>query len=187
MSHCSPTCGDGKLDKATEVCDIGNSQLANVLYGSSGLNPIQNPEYDSDKSTRGCVDQCKTIEDGYICPLDEVGECSNTCGDGFYQGEVASTKDGVKKVLKEADPAVKPVEYCDDGGTVSGDGCSRMCRLEDSTGRLDGNEWTCRHAFRSLEYEAPQFITKCTRNSRRRLEGEDGDGEGMAEDAAESQ
>lgn len=61
-------------------------------------------------SDDGCSDTC-LVEPGYTCTKDVLFEYSictysNTCGDGVR---------------------VSLVEECDDGNTISGDGCSSGC------------------------------------------------------------
>lgn len=51
-------------------------------------------------------------------------------------------------------------EECDDGNTVSGDGCSKKCKIEDG--------WECLHDYVkmdpfALEAGDPVFISKCKR------------------------
>ena len=78
-------CGDG-VQVQGEACDDGNA-----------------------KGGDGCSDDCKFVEDGFICP--EPGKAcypSQVCGDKKISG----------------------TENCDDGNTSAGDGCSATCRLE---------------------------------------------------------
>jgi cysteine-rich repeat protein len=56
-----------------------------------------------------------------------------------------------------------PAEKCDDGNNVDGDGCSRMCVLENTGGGLIGDKFTCAHVFKDLKYEVPRYITVCER------------------------
>lgn len=55
----------------------------------------------------GCTGDCMTIEPGYECPTPGI-LCDKICGNG--------KKDGT--------------EQCDDGNSVSGDGCSSSCIIE---------------------------------------------------------
>ena len=63
----------------------------------------------------GCSDEC-LIEEGWACD-NHAGavpsNCSMICGDGKH----------VRTVLQS--------EKCDDGNTVSGDGCSDICEIEE--------------------------------------------------------
>ncbi|MEZ4270367.1 MAG: hypothetical protein R3C68_02675 [Myxococcota bacterium] len=71
------------------------------------------------------------------------GNQTNAQGSGFGG---SSSNDGVPgRVVVSwqgkpvcGDGLVEPVEACDDGGTLDGDGCSSTCMLEDG--------WTCLHA-----------------------------------------
>ena len=56
-------------------------------------------------------------------------------GSGTDGGTVASTSTGC------GDGIVTPPETCDDGNTVSGDGCSNTCQIEPQD--PDGNGWSC--------------------------------------------
>jgi len=57
---------------------------------------------------------------------------------------------------------VDPEEFCDDGNNDDGDGCSRMCELEDPSGTLKGGTmWDCTQVFLTLRYEFPIFTTYC--------------------------
>ena len=101
-----PGCGDGSKDDG-EACDDGNTQ-------------------DCD----GCRGDCSAIESGcgdaFVCPPEacdygdansDTGACTTqckepACGDGSLQGD----------------------EACDDGNTANGDGCSKKCTEECTTG-----------------------------------------------------
>lgn len=76
-----------------------------------------------------------------------------SCGDGVYEGVFVEIGRNVSQVL--------PAETCDDGNDVDGDGCSRMCQLEDPTGLMTGEQWRCTHNFLRLEYELPLVKTSC--------------------------
>jgi fibro-slime domain-containing protein len=79
-----PVCGDGRK-APNEACDDGNTQAGD-----------------------GCSADCRTVEDGWMCPL--AGPCSlaAACGD-------ASLDSG---------------EACDDANTTPGDGCDASCTIE---------------------------------------------------------
>ncbi len=103
-----PKCGDGTTDAALgEACDDGNTA-------------------DCD----GCRGDCSALEtgcgDAFVCPPEacddgsansDTGPCTTqckepACGDGTVQGD----------------------EACDDGNTADGDGCSKKCVNECTTG-----------------------------------------------------
>ncbi|HEY4014849.1 MAG TPA: DUF4215 domain-containing protein [Polyangiaceae bacterium] len=110
-------CGNGHVDPG-EACDDGN-----VTAGD------------------GCSPSCQ-VESGYSCPnffaaesclsTEGVACCAtiSTAGQGCVGG--ACTKLTVNVC---GDGALAGTEQCDDGNTVSGDGCSSSCQLEPG--------WTC--------------------------------------------
>jgi fibro-slime domain-containing protein len=133
----TPFCGDGKLN-GTEQCDDGNLTPGDGCTGACVLEPfftcptpgkpcvttivcgdlkVTGDEACDDGNTKagdGCSADCKQVEPGYTCPTnnDVGGPCTAvtmpTCGDGRLSFG----------------------EYCDDGNTSSGDGCSATCTLE---------------------------------------------------------
>ncbi len=136
-------CGDGILQTMNgEQCDDGNSipgdgcsgtcqiepgyacpdqGLACVkiwVCGNSKVDPGETCDDGNTTAGDGCNATCQT-EAGYTCPNvnGNGGPCvknpTNVCGDGMVAGN----------------------EQCDDGNTVSGDGCSSTCGLEPG--------WTC--------------------------------------------
>ena len=137
-----------------EACDIGNAEIASVTYTDSGFEEIPNAHYSADTLMAGCT-ACMTVEPDYICWDPGVGECSATCGNGTFDGRYPA--------VGRDQPLALPEEECDDGNNVDGDGCSRMCRLENSNpdgeefGVLDGDLWLCEHLFYDLLYEFPRF------------------------------
>jgi len=130
-------CGNGVLDPG-EQCDDGNAIPGDGCSGLCQLEPgyaCPNPgqpcvdiwicgnghidpgEACDDGNTvggDGCSADCSMVEAGWTCPNvgGNGGPCvkapANTCGDGIVAG----------------------VEQCDDGNTVSGDGCSSTCNVE---------------------------------------------------------
>ncbi|HTA21845.1 MAG TPA: DUF4215 domain-containing protein, partial [Polyangia bacterium] len=133
----TPFCGDGKLN-GTEQCDDGNLTPGDGCTGACVLEPfftcptpgqpcvttivcgdpkVTGDEACDDGNTKagdGCSADCKQVEPGYTCPTDNDvgGPCTAvtmpTCGDGRLSFG----------------------EYCDDGNTANGDGCSSTCTLE---------------------------------------------------------
>ncbi|MDP9001329.1 MAG: DUF4215 domain-containing protein [Myxococcota bacterium] len=134
-------CGDGIL-QPPEACDDGNSApgdgcsgtcqvepgwacpAAGVacvkiwVCGNSHIDPGENCDDGNAVGGDGCSATCM-IEPGYACPNHNGvgGPCvkinAEVCGNGVVAG----------------------TEQCDDGNTVSGDGCSSTCMLEAG--------WTC--------------------------------------------
>ena len=89
-----PVCGNSAVETG-ELCDDGN-----------------------DVGEDGCSADCKTIEDGYICPT--PGEAcqpkpASNCGNG----------------------AINNNEACDDGNDVGGDGCSADCKIIEENYRCE--------------------------------------------------
>lgn len=126
-------CGNGALESG-EACDDGNTD-------------------DGD----GCSGDCLTVEDGFVCPLeDEACIVVTACGNGIVEGDEACddgnrrSGDGCRAdCLAIEDDFVCPVpgqacvstivcgdgvvsgqEGCDDGNEEPGDGCNERCRLE---------------------------------------------------------
>lgn len=62
----------------------------------------------ADKTCKTCPMSCAC--GGYTLPRYANGDCSTVCGDGIK---------------------IFPYEECDDGNSVSGDGCSSSCGIED--------------------------------------------------------
>ena len=139
---CTPTeyCGDGVLQAARgEACDDGNvtpgdgcSGICTIeagyacptagspcvriwVCGNSVIDPGEACDDGNTTGGDGCSADCTTIEPGWTCPKgvgSPGGSCTKSatgvCGDG---------------VLGKG-------ETCDDGNTLSGDGCSASCVLE---------------------------------------------------------
>jgi cysteine-rich repeat protein len=86
--ECDPVCGDGVI-VGGETCDDGKNH---------GV---------------GCVFDCTSISDGFVCDDGEGKVCTTVCGDKSTAGK----------------------EECDDGNNRNGDGCSSRCEVED--------DWEC--------------------------------------------
>jgi cysteine-rich repeat protein len=130
-----PICGDGKVE-GSEGCDDGNTMPSD---GCSGTCMIENgyfcpfpnapcvpncgdgivlaPMEQCDPAVAGtnmalaCSSTCK-YNDGWVCTGSPPSCHQTVCGDGRAEGS----------------------EGCDDGNTVSGDGCSPSCHLEPNCG-----------------------------------------------------
>ena len=96
------TCGDNKLDGG-EQCDDGN------LTVNDGCSPWCEREF---------MFESYTDDDGVIT-------YSPKCGDGITLWMV-----GEGGCDPKTNPSCQPLEQCDDGNLVSGDGCSSQCRIE---------------------------------------------------------
>ncbi|HEY2731056.1 MAG TPA: DUF4215 domain-containing protein [Polyangia bacterium] len=137
-----PFCGDGKLN-GSEQCDDGNLTPGDGCTGTCVLEPffvcatpgqkcvstivcgdlkVTGDEACDDgnvKANDGCSADCKQVEPGFTCPTANGagGPCAPVtmpkCGDGRLGFG----------------------EYCDDGNTANGDGCTSTCTLEPG--------WTC--------------------------------------------
>ncbi len=141
---CFSTLGDGIL-ASNEGCDDGNlidgdgCSAAGTNECGDGTRDITSPYTEAcddgnDVDEDGCSASC-SIESGWNCPVNVASPtatsvCASTCGDSIV--------------------AVGMQETCDDGNTVSGDGCSSTCVSEllfcgDGACRIDQNEdWnTC--------------------------------------------
>ncbi|ETW10555.1 hypothetical protein H310_00822 [Aphanomyces invadans] len=134
VSTCRAVCGDGLL-AGGEACDDGNL-----------------------RSSDGCSSTCR-VESGYACTHQSPSVCSTVCGDGIRTANEAcddrntDNNDGCSskctieigfecttprvgaessciRVPTCGDGFVSDSESCDDGNTVSGDGCSKRCRVE---------------------------------------------------------
>jgi fibro-slime domain-containing protein len=133
----TPYCGDGKVT-AGETCDDGNTTPGDGCNGVCQLEPffacptpgkpcvttivcgdlkVTGDEACDDGNTTagdGCSADCKRVEPGFTCPT--AGGLGGPCQ--------AAT------VPKCGDGRLGYGEYCDDGNTTSGDGCSSTCTLE---------------------------------------------------------
>jgi cysteine-rich repeat protein len=85
----------------------------------------------------GCAKGCLQVEVPYTCPtIPKVGKCTLKCGNGIFEGIDASL--GLFGTENEE---------CDDGNSLSGDGCSGSCEIEPG--------WTCVNKFIGLLLELP--------------------------------
>lgn len=131
-------CGDGVLNPG-EACDDGNTRpgdgcsgglcrvevnfecprpgrpcVSTIVCGDESVSGDEACDDGNQEDGDGCAADCRLSEPGYRCPKDAgvggpcvlvpAGVCGNSIGD-----------DG---------------EYCDDGNTTPGDGCSQTCTVE---------------------------------------------------------
>jgi fibro-slime domain-containing protein len=133
-------CGDGVLE-AGEQCDDGNSKPGD---GCSGTCQIE-PGWTCPMVDEPCVrDVSATCGNGVLNSGEECDDGNTVSGDGCSNAcriEPGWTCPTVDKPCVELDAArVEPAvcgdgviesgETCDDGNTVSGDGCSSTCEIE---------------------------------------------------------
>ena len=128
------SCGDGQL-ASNEACDDGNTTPGDGCTGACQIEPfytcptpgqlcvstivcgdsqVVGDEACDDGNTKdgdGCTSDCKQVEAGYTCP--------NTAGVGGACIAAAPDTCG--------DAKLSFGEYCDDGNTKDGDGCSADC------------------------------------------------------------
>ena len=132
-SELDPTCGDGILNQALEVCDDGNVESADGCTGDCrqieanyacptpgtpcvstvecGDGKITGTETCDDGNTHagdGCDDSCQ-LEDGWSCAFQGLPCAASQCGDGVLAG----------------------LEECEwDPSGARPDGCSETCKIE---------------------------------------------------------
>ncbi len=145
------TCGDGNYEPACEQCDDGtansdsapNACRTDCTRAGCGDGVIDAGEQCDDGNTQscdGCSSTCQ-VEAGYRCG-DGIREraCGERCDDGAANSD--STPDACRsdcKLARCGDGVVDSDEECDDGNTVSCDGCSFDCKLESAMADADGN------------------------------------------------
>jgi len=135
---CKDICGDGKtMSSAPNACDDGNTQdgdgcsheckwethfkctqsqttrsVCSIWCGDGLVYPPEVCDVAAGGSgAGGCSSDCAEVNDGWECSIypDMPNSCfQHVCGDGARTSE----------------------EECDDGNTVSGDGCSSSCTIE---------------------------------------------------------
>jgi cysteine-rich repeat protein len=118
-------CGDGKVNGTTgEQCDQGSNNSDNKDCTSICTVNVCGDSRPDNMGTNHHED-CDTGGNSQMCNAD----CTTPgCGDG--------------KVNRSFTPTGAPgPEQCDDGNTISGDGCSSLCQLEHcGNGRIDAGE-----------------------------------------------
>jgi cysteine-rich repeat protein len=123
-------CGDGKVDMLgpdTEECDDLGADTADC---------------DSDCTLVVCGDNHENEDAGEICDDGGTadgdgckGDCKSdeTCGNGFRDTQLPNTRGNMPSLCLDSETqGTNCAEACDDGNTVSGDGCSRNCLSEET-------------------------------------------------------
>jgi fibro-slime domain-containing protein len=108
-----PSCGDGVVQAGKEVCDDGSNLAVYAMGGSPGCAP-------------GCVwgGYCG---DGKVDSLfGEQCDLGRDMNVGGYNGCTSNCLLGPRC----GDGILQPGEQCDDGNTVSGDGCTQDCLID---------------------------------------------------------
>ncbi|MBR4984699.1 MAG: DUF4215 domain-containing protein [Proteobacteria bacterium] len=141
------TCGDGKITPTAgytsyETCDLGSGQNGK---NGCGADCRISTGYHCDANGKNCVkgkcrdgilDAGEECDDGNKLPNDG---CSPSCKREVMFDEYVDDNgivsyspkcgDGITLwMIKDAKG--KPVEECDDGNLISGDGCSAQCKIE---------------------------------------------------------
>lgn len=132
--NCSlPRCGDGVVD-SNNVCDDGNSidgdGCSSDCLPECGNGVVDQGEQCDDDNTvacDGCSASCQPEQCG-----NGVVECAEQCDEGGVGGVGPGCRNPCM-LAKCGDGTVDASfgEECDDGGTVSGDGCSANCQTEE--------------------------------------------------------
>ena len=105
-----PSCGDGVLDPGEE-CDDGNLDVHDDCTFQCWLANCGDRQLRTDPVNPADVEACDSGDDSAHCDSD----CSLVqCGDGYHNGAAG--------------------EHCDDGNTVSADGCRADCGSDETCG-----------------------------------------------------
>lgn len=150
-----PFCGNGRLD-AGEQCDDGNANDKDACSSDCLFGTGQRCTYDYQCDTGRCVNGiCSRCASDDQCPADLScidGECLKTvdvaytpnfCGNGILEpGEScdlgtqnsdrpnAACRPDCSRGRCGDSVLDRPLEACDDGNTVPGDGCNSLCQVE---------------------------------------------------------
>ncbi len=150
-----PDCGNGRVD-AGEQCDDGNLNDSDVCSNACLLGPNQRCAYDFQCDTGSCVnavcsrcvtdDQCpgaSACVSGKCETPEELAYTPNFCGNGTLEPGEACDLGARNSAEPNAacrpdcsrgrcgDSVVdRPLEACDDGNTMPGDGCNSLCQAE---------------------------------------------------------
>ena len=140
ISVCKSVCGDG-IVTPDEACDLG---AANNTGAYGGCNPdCTLAPYCGDGTVNGseqCDDGVNQATYGYNNNCKACGpncQYAPCCGDGKVDslfGEQCDGSNGCEPTCTLGpncgNGTLDPGEQCDDGNTVSGDGCSQFCTIE---------------------------------------------------------
>ena len=138
LGSCADTvCGDN-IKAYTEECDgtsgcSASCTLEPTLCGNGRNDFGEQCDDGNTFSGDGCSSSCQ-VESGFTCGGSPYG-CNPTCTTCTNNDVCGNQNIFYSDFFGSA-------ETCDDGNTVSGDGCSSTCTVE--------NDWTCANAFPDL-------------------------------------
>jgi cysteine-rich repeat protein len=138
VARAGPPCACGNGDPCgDEACDDGNTQSGDGCSYPSCLPEICGDHIVNPDPAPGPAEECddgNTVDDD-LCDND----CELNCGDGVQEGSEQCDEGGETPTCDDDCSAVEcgdgnlneaAAEECDDGNTVSGDGCEPDCLLE---------------------------------------------------------
>ena len=177
-------CGDGHVHAMLEQCDDGNSDEDDSCYNDctpnicgDGILNVGVEECDDDNfdDSDDCPGNCKPAlcGDGYVHEGFEKCDAGEANEDGLYNGcatDCTPNSACGDSVLNEDEG-----EECDDGNTISEDGCSETCTKE--TPPECNNHMTLSEADRHFSFnDGPGGVTKCdkTKGNWFRIDGDAG-------------
>ena len=151
-----PSCGDGELNQASEVCDDGNTLPGDGCNGVCAIEPnfacpvpgepcvstiecgdgvLAGSEICDDGNAvggDGCAADCQGIEPNYYCPtpgqpcVQVIDPCNTDNPPPSCEPVVIEALPTCGDGIIQADRG----EQCDDGNTLPGDGCTGGCSVE---------------------------------------------------------
>ncbi len=133
---------NGAVDCASGICDITEPSAvceSSEMCGNSVLETTEGCDDGNTMSWDGCDANC-LIEDLFECNDDMQGEtwwfgCVSGICDETESPSVCEPVDMCGNSELEAN------EWCDDGNTIAGDGCSELCLIENWNTCNQGSEW----------------------------------------------
>lgn len=169
-------CGNGTVN-AGEECDDGNQDNTDSCTTS-----CKNPRC-GDGFTQPLSWQPEQCDDGNQSDTDAcTSQCRHArCGDGFVRAGVEQCDYGVVgsscnmqcKIPVCGDGKTEGLEYCDDGNTANGDGCSAQCVTEAPSG---ADTQTLASVVLSCEGLVPYATVKYAKNHSNCVSLKKGDG-----------
>ena len=131
-------CGDGVLN-GVESCDDGNTKSGDGCTGTCVVERF----YDCKSTGKQCVSTLVCGDGKVISPVEACDDGNTVSGDGCsidcQTSEKGFTCPTAQGVGGPCIPNPEPIcgngditygEFCDDGNTTSGDGCSSLCKAE---------------------------------------------------------